>query len=60
MVFFKSMNTALIIIGLAMLIFIIVFGLKRAKEKKQAQLEEFQKIKEYGESINEKTRNRNK
>ena len=60
MVFFKSMNTALIIISLAMLIFIIVFGLKRAKEKKQAQQEERQKIKEYGESINEETRNKNK
>lgn len=60
MVFFKSMNTALIIIGLAMLISIIVFVLKRAKEKKRAQQEELQKIKEYGESINEKTRNRNK
>ena len=54
------MNTALIIISLAMLIFIIVFGLKRAKEKKQAEQEEFQKIKEYVERINEKTRNRNK
>mgnify|MGYP001288789253 FL=1 len=60
MVFFKSMNTALIIISLAMLIFIIVFGLKRAKEKKQAEQEEFQKIKEYVERINEKTRNKNK
>ena len=60
MVFFKSMNTALIIISLAILIFIIVFGLKRAKEKKQAEQEEFQKIKEYVERINEKTRNKNK
>ena len=60
MVFFKSMNTALIIISLAMLIFIIVFGLKRAKEKKQAEQEEFQKIKEYVERINEKTRNKKK
>ena len=58
MVFFKSMNTALIIIGLGLLIFIIFFVLKRAKEKKRAQQEELQKIKEYGESINEKTRNR--
>ena len=54
------MNTALIIIGLAMFIFIIVFTLKRAKDKKQAQQEEHQKIKEYGESINEETRNKNK
>ena len=51
------MNTALTIIGLAMFIFIIVFSLKRAKEKKQAQQEEHQKIKEYGESINKETRN---
>ena len=54
------MNTALIIIGLAMFIFIIVFTLKRAKEKKQSQQEEHQKIKEYGENINEETRNKNK
>ena len=53
------MNTALIIIGLAMFIFIIVFILNRAKEKKQSQQEEHQKIKEYGESINEETRNKN-
>ena len=54
------MNTALTIIGIAMFIFIIVFTLKRAKGKKQAQQEEHQKIKEYGESINEETRNKNK
>ena len=54
------MNTALIIIGLAMFIFIVVFSLKHAKEKKQTQQEEHQKIKEYGESINEETRNKNK
>ena len=54
----SRMNTALIIIGLAMFIFIVVFSLKRAKEKKQAQQEEHQKIKEYGESINEETRNK--
>ena len=61
------MNTALVIIGLSMLIFLVVFYLKRAKEKrKQAEekrkvsLEEWEKIKEYGESINEKTRNKNK
>ena len=54
------MNAALIIIGLAMFIFIIVFSLKRTKEKKQAQQEEHQKIKEYGETINEETRNKNK
>ena len=54
------MNTALTIIGLAMFIFIIVYSLKRAKEKNQAQQEEHQKIKDYGESINEETRNKNK
>ena len=54
------MNTALIIIGLVMFIFIIVFSLKRAKEKRKDQQEEHQKIKEYGESINEETRNKDK
>ena len=50
------MNTALTIIGLAMLIFLVVFYLKRAKEKRKAWLEEREKIKEYGEKINEETR----
>ena len=54
------MNTALTIIGLAMFIFIVVFTLKRTKDKKKAQQEEHEKIKEYGESINEETRNKNK
>ena len=54
------MNAALTIIGLAMFIFIIVFSLKRAKEKIKAHQEEHEKIKEYGESINEETRNKNK
>ena len=54
------MNTALIIIGLAMFIFIIVFSLKRAKEKTKGQQEEHEKIKENGESINEETRNKYK
>ena len=54
------LNTAIIIIGLAMFIFIVVFSLKRAKEKTKAQHEEHEKIKEYGESINEETRNKNK
>jgi hypothetical protein len=49
------MNAALIIIGLAMFIFIIVFSLKRAKEKRKVQQEEHEKIKEYGENINEET-----
>ena len=56
----SKMNTALTIIGLAMFVFIIVFSLKRAKEKKHAQQEEHEKIKAYGESINEETRNKNK
>ena len=54
------MNTALTIIGLAMFIFIIVFSLKSAKDKRKAQQEEHEKIKEYGESINEETRNKDK
>ena len=54
------MNTALTIIGLAMFIFIVVFSLKRAKEKRKDQQEEHEKIKEYGESINEETRNKDK
>ncbi len=54
------MNTALTIIGLAMFIFIIVFSLKRAKERRKAKQEEHEKIKEYGESINEETRNKDK
>ena len=53
-------DSALIIIGLAMFIFIVVFSLKRAKEKKKAQQEEHEKIKEYGESINQETRDKNK
>ena len=54
------MNTALIIIGLAMFVFIIVFTLKRAKEKRQAQQKEHDKIKAYGDKINEETRNKSK
>ena len=45
------MNTAIVIIGLAMLIFVIVFSLKRAKEKRKAWEAEREKIKEYGEKI---------
>ena len=70
------MNTALVIIGLSMLIFVVVFYLKRAIEKRKARKEEEQikaeeeritdlkyqtekeKIKAYGESINEETRNK--
>ena len=54
------MNTALIIIGLAMFIFIIVFSLKRAKEKTKAHQEEHEKIKVYGKIINEENRNKDK
>ena len=54
------MNTALTIIGLSMLIFLVVFYLKRANEKRKVWLEEREKIKGYGEEINEETRNRNK
>ena len=52
------MNTAIVIIGLAMLIFVIVFSLKRAKEKRKAWEAERAKIKEYGEKINKETRNK--
>jgi len=52
------MNTALTIIGLAIFIFIVVFTLKRAEDKKKAQEEEHKKIKEYGESINQETRDK--
>jgi F0F1-type ATP synthase delta subunit len=61
------MNTALTIIGLSMLIFVIVFYLKRANEKRkvrkvQEQLEESkhvtekEKIRVYLDKINEETR----
>ena len=61
------MNTALTIIGLSMLIFVIVFYLKRANEKRkvrkvQEQLEESkhvtekEKIRVYLDEINEETR----
>ena len=63
------MQTALVIIGLSMVIFLVVFYLKRAKEKRKARDEEEritdlkyqtekEKIKAYGESINEETRNK--
>ena len=65
------MNTALTIIGLSMLIFVIVFYLKRAKEKRkvrkvQEQLEESkhvtekEKIRVYLDEINEGTRKKYK
>ena len=49
------MNAALIIIGLAMFIFIIVFSLKRAQEKRKAQQEEHEKIKDYGQFFDHNT-----
>ena len=52
------MQTALVIIGLSKLIFLVVFYLKRTKEKRKAWLEEREKIKAYGEKINEETRNK--
>ena len=65
------MNTALVIIGLSMLIFLVVFYLKRAKEKRKAkkiqeQLEESkhvtekEKIRVYLDEINEGTRKKHK
>jgi F0F1-type ATP synthase delta subunit len=61
------MNTALTIIGLSMLIFVVVFYLKRANEKRkvrkvQEQLEESkhvterEKIRVYLDEVNEETR----
>ena len=61
------MQTALAIIGLSMLIFVIVFYLKRANEKRkvrkvQEQLEESkhvterEKIRVYLDEVNEETR----
>jgi len=52
------MNTALVISSLIMLIFVIVFSLKRAKEKRKAWEAECEKIKIYGDKINEETRRR--
>ena len=61
------MNTALVIIGFSMLIFVIVFYLKRANEKRkvrkmQEQLKESkhvaekEKIRVYLDEVNEETR----
>ena len=63
------MNTALAIIGLSMLIFVIVFYLKRVNEKRKAtkvqeQLKESrhvtekEKIRVYLDKINEETRSK--
>jgi len=65
------MNTAIVIIGLAMLIFVIVFYLKRAIEKRKVQkiqeqlkeskhVTEKEKIRVYLDEINEETRNKQK
>ena len=65
------MQTALVIIGLSMLIFLVVFYLKRAKEKRRAKkiqeqlkeskhVTEKEKIRVYLDKINEETRNKNK
>jgi hypothetical protein len=51
------MNITLLTIGILLPIFIIFFVLK-VKKKKQTQQKEHQKIREYGESLNNKTRNR--
>jgi hypothetical protein len=65
------MNTALAIIGLSMLIFVIFFYLKRAKEKRKAtkvqeQLKESrhvterEKIRVYLDKINDETRSKHR
>ena len=51
------MNIILLTIGILLLIFIILFILK-IRKKKQIQQKEHQKIREYGERLNNKTRNR--
>ncbi len=63
------MNTALVIIGISMLIFVIIFYLKRVNEKRKAtkvqeQLKESrhvtekEKIRVYLDKINEETRSK--
>jgi len=65
------MNTALTIIGLSMLIFLVVFYLKRAKEKRKAKkiqeqlkeskhVTEKEKIRVYLDKINDETRAKHK
>jgi hypothetical protein len=65
------MNTALTIIGLSMLIFLVVFYLKRAKEKRKAKkiqeqlkesrhVTEREKIRVYLDKINDETRAKHK
>jgi uncharacterized protein YpmS len=50
-------NIILLSIGSLLLILIILFVLK-IRKKKQIQQKEHQKIREYGERLNNKTRNR--
>ena len=52
-------------VGIVIAIFAALFGIlwfpiKRLMKKKKSQQEEQQKIKDYGESINEETRNKKK
>ena len=65
------MNTALVIIGLSILIFLVVFYLKRANEKRKAKkiqeqikeskhVTEKEKIRVYLDEINEETRKKHK
>ena len=51
------MNIILLTIGILLQILIILFVLK-IRKKKQIQQKEHQKIREYGERLNNKTRNR--
>ena len=50
------MNIRLLTIGILLLILIILFVFK-VKKKKQIQQKEHQKIREYGERLNNKTSN---
>jgi archaellum component FlaF (FlaF/FlaG flagellin family) len=65
------MNTALVIIGISMLIFVIIFYLKRVNEKRKAtkvqeQLKESrhvterEKIRVYLDKINDETRSKHR
>ena len=51
------MNIILLITSILLFIFIVLFLLK-VKKKKKIQQKEYQKIREYGESLNNKTRNK--
>ena len=51
------MNITLLTIGILLQILIILIVLK-IRKKKQIQQKEHQKIREYGERLNNKTRNR--